>query len=315
MLAGTAGVHAQEVAAAPAVTATDDDGFVAAHRGFWRAFSNRDLWGISELWDIKDPLTSAILPAASTPSVGWLAVADSFRHSFAHNRNIKIDVKPIRWQRQDDVAWLVSAVRFEAIQTQTGQPIRMDRMLVTEIFERRRGAWKMIHYHAHFPSFDLPGLEPNSSDVIPVPIRTRDGAARPGDDEIWGLYERFYAALEGRDLDGMMDIFSADGTVTALLPKSPVPFVGRDNVSSSWKRSFDEIDGLEIEASHTTLGGSDQVAWIMEYGSMQMILKDAPYKVLYFPIMATYVFRKEPVGWRLAHYHSHLSVFDDGHSH
>jgi ketosteroid isomerase-like protein len=299
---------------APEVDAPDA-AVQAVHRDFWRAFASRDLWGIGQTWDTRESTVTALMPASSTPAIGWQPVSDSFRRAFAHNRDIKVNVQVLQSQQVGEWGWVIAAVKFEAIQTQTGQRVKMDRMFVTEIMHKRGADWKIVHYHAHFPGFDVPGLEPQMSNVISVPIKVRSGSPQPEDDEIWKLQERFRAALQKKSAHEMAELF-ARTTPIVLLPKSPFPFLGADKVASGWKRSFDEIDQIQLEANHSILGGDGKdLAWAMEYGTLEMVLSGTTYQVLYFPVMTTFIFRKEADGWRIALYHSHLAVFDDGHAH
>lgn len=285
------------------------------HGKFWRAFEKRDLWEISQLWNTTEPLVSSMFPASGTPAVSWPLVSDGFRKSFSHNRDIKINVRDLHIEQHGDIGWVVSAVRFEAIQTQTGQRVLMDRMLVTEVMERKEGKWKMVHYHAHFPGFEVPGLEPNPSDVIPVPVKLRAGANQLGDDDAMQVLAKFQAAVQDKNIDAVKQLFVAEHP-TMLLPRSPYPFIGNVNVAAGWTRSFEEISDVMIEPTRTVLSGAgSDLRWVMEFGSIEMILNKETYKVMHYPVLTTYILKREAAGWRIAHYHSHLSVFDDGHSH
>src|ERR1700722_13234734 len=127
----------------------------AVNERFWAAFAARDLWSIGRLWAKTDAVT-AIFPADSTPSVGWENIRESFRRSFAHNRDVRVDAQVVRVGAEGNAAWLVDAVRFEAVQTQTGQSVVMDRILGTKLFERSGdGQWRLIHFHMHFPGFSI----------------------------------------------------------------------------------------------------------------------------------------------------------------
>jgi SnoaL-like domain len=121
------------------------DQIAAIHNSFWKSFADRDLWTIGQMWDQSDTSISAIFPAAATPAIGWDNVAESFRRAFSHNRDIRTDTRIIRTYRTGDLAWLISTVKFEAVQTQTGQPVLINRMFSTEIFALRDGAWKLVH--------------------------------------------------------------------------------------------------------------------------------------------------------------------------
>src|ERR1700761_831212 len=127
---------------APDGTYRDQIGTI--HSSFWKSFADSDLWTIGQMWDQSDKSISAIFPAAATPAIGWDNVAESFRRAFSHNRDIKIDTRIVRIYRTGDLAWLISTVKFEAVQTQTGQPVLIKRMFTTEIFALRNGVWRLL---------------------------------------------------------------------------------------------------------------------------------------------------------------------------
>ncbi len=123
----------------------------AGNERFWAAFAARDLWSIGRLW-AKTDAVSAIFPAGSIPSVGWENIRESFRRSFAHNRDVKVDAEVVSVRAEGSAAWLVDAVRFEAVQTQTGQSVVMDRILGTKLFERSGdGQWRADLFSCSFP--------------------------------------------------------------------------------------------------------------------------------------------------------------------
>ena len=86
------------------VATTDQPAVLSVHRAFWRAYQDRDLWGMSQIWDNANGNITAALPAASFTAAGWANVEENFRRTFIHNRDIKIDERVIRLHRQGNVA-------------------------------------------------------------------------------------------------------------------------------------------------------------------------------------------------------------------
>jgi ketosteroid isomerase-like protein len=279
------------------------------HDAFWKSFADSDLWTIGRMWDQSDASISAIFPAASTPAIGWDNVAESFRRAFSHNRDIKTDSRIIRSYRSGEFAWLISAVKFEAVQTQTGQPVLINRMFTTEIFALRKGEWKLVHYHGHNPEFAPPVTGPENMNVnVTVPKR------RPS--PVWTAYDKFSAAFQQKDLAQMFEVLDVDGDVSALQPMSPVPFLGLENVIASWKKTFADIESFTFDPQVLELSESGSTAWVTDLSQFHIVFKGDPNTVHHFHnVMTTLIFRKHGDEWRLAHYHAHLGFAFDDHGH
>jgi ketosteroid isomerase-like protein len=285
------------------------DELAPLHSQFWKSFAERDLWQISQLWAKTDANISAIFPASATPAIGWDNVAENFRRSFSHNRNIKTDSRIIRAYRTDDLAWLIGIVRFEAVQTQTGQPVIINRMLVTEIFARRDGAWKLVHYHGHNPDF-APQMEG------PESMTASGTVAKRSTSPVWLAYDKFGAAFQQRDLAAMFSVQDSDDAVSALQPTSAVPFLGLENVLASWKKTFADIESVSFEPQVLELSESETTAWVTDLSQFHIVFKNEPNEVRHFHnVMTTFIFRKQSGDWRLAHYHAHLGFSFDEHAH
>jgi ketosteroid isomerase-like protein len=295
------------IAVAPAGDIKDE--LAPLHRQFWKSFAERDLWQIGQLWAQTDPGISAIFPASATPAIGWDNVAENFRRSFSHNRDIKADTRIIRATRSGDLAWLIGQVRFEAVQTQTGQPVIISRMLVTEIFAHRDGAWKLVHYHGHNPDF-APQMEG------PASMTASGTIAKRSNSPVWIAYDKFGAAFQQRDLGAMFNVLDADGDVSALQPTSPVPFLGLENVLASWKKTFADIESLSFDPQVLELSETGTTAWVTDLSQFHIVFKNEPNEVRHFHnVMTTLIFRKQSGEWRLAHYHAHLGFSFDEHGH
>jgi ketosteroid isomerase-like protein len=281
----------------------------ALHNAFWKSFADGDLWTIGRMWDQGDGSISAIFPAASTPAIGWDNVAESFRRAFSHNRDIKTDTRIIKSYRSGEFAWLISTVKFEAMQTQTGQPVLINRMFTTEIFALRNGGWKLVHYHGHNPEFAPPVEGPENMNVnAAVPKRTPSA--------VWTAYDKFGAAFQQKDLAQMFEVLDSDGEVSALQPTSPVPFLGLENVLASWKKTFADIESFTFDPQVLELSESGSTAWVTDFSQFHIVFKDDPNVVHHFHnVLTTLIFRKRGDEWHLAHYHAHLGFAFDDHGH
>jgi ketosteroid isomerase-like protein len=278
------------------------------HGEFWSAFERRDLFAVGELWDRDNGSISAIFPASATPAIGWGSVSESFRRAFSHNRDIRISTKVVRIFRNENLVWLIAAVHFSATQTQTGQPVMIDRELATEIFSRRDGRWRMVHYHGHNPAFIVPPLPPENLTVNAVVPKRQPS-------EIWTAYGRFRSALQNRSLAGMFQVFDPDGEVAAIQPRSPVPFLKLENVLASWKRTFAEVESITCDPQVLELNEAGGSAWLTDLSQYHIVFKDNPNEVVHFHnVLTTMIFTKRNGEWYLSHYHAHLGFSFDEHN-
>lgn len=282
---------------------------LAAHQVFWKAYRERNLWAVSQLWDVSDEKIAAAFPASGKFSVGWGNIEESFRRSFAHNRDIKIDVRDLKVIERDNYVWIVSAVRFEAVQTQTGQFVVMDRMLTSELYRRKGDTWKLVHYHANYPGFR--SQPENPATMLAAAYPPAEGA-----ETIKGARDRFIAAFTQKNIGEIFDLFASDKDVVAIHPTSPIPFLGPENVVASWKKTFDDIEALTVEPMDSNISEDGDTAVVSELSQYHIAFKQNPSEILHFHnVLTTYLLRKEAGQWKIALYHAHLGFAFDGHEH
>ncbi len=287
----------------------DKNQIIDRHQKFWASFAERDLWTQGQIWDKDDKSISAIFPAASTPAVGWDNVSENFRRAYSHNRDIRADARVVRLYRAGDMAWLIATVRFAAIQTQTGQPVMIPRLFATEIFSKRTGTWKIVHYHGHNPEFIVPVEGPEN---MVFNVVTPKRSTSP----IWKAYDKFNAAFQARNLATMFETLDEENDVSSLQPTSPVPFLGLENVLAGWKKTFADTESLTSDAQVVELSESGPVGWITELSQYHIVFRDHPDEVRHFHnVMTTFIFRKVGDEWRLAHHHAHIGFSFDDHAH
>jgi ketosteroid isomerase-like protein len=275
----------------------------AANEQFWRAFSARDLWAMGRLWARTEDV-SAIFPAGSTPFVGWENIRESFRRSFAHNRDIKIDSHVVDIHAEGGVAWLVDSVRFEAVQTQTGQPIVMNRMLGSKVFERSGDTWRLVHFHAHFPGFA-------------IPEETQDGQAdaearvEPPSADIARVSATFYDSFSKRDLAAMAREWATDNYVSVIHPSNPAPFRGPEEVIASWKQTFSEIGAIHIRPRSVIWHVVGSVAWAVDMTEFCVVPAESAAPVHVRHVLSTQIFEKRRGQWLMVHYHGQIGFSFD----
>jgi ketosteroid isomerase-like protein len=269
---------------------------------FWEAFAARDLWSMGRLWE-KSEDASAIFPATSAPLFGWENVRESFKRSFAHNRDIKIKPRVLGASVAGEVAWLVGAARFEAMQTQTGQPILVDRLLSTTILAKSEGRWRVVHFHAHVPDFALPDTTHHMPRPDVAVVR------RPADD-VERASMAFHDAFANQDLPGMVRVW-ADGDVSAIHPSNRTFFVGRDQVIASWERAFADIDTLQITSRTSVKKARGSMAWLVEASEFHAVPANMGSTMHLHNVLSTQIFARDGGQWRMTHYHGQIGFSFD----
>jgi ketosteroid isomerase-like protein len=277
----------------------------AGNERFWAAFAARDLWSIGRLW-AKTDAVSAIFPAGSTPFVGWDNIRESFRRSFAHNRDVRVDAQVVSVRAEGTAAWLVDAVRFEAVQTQTGQPVVMDRILGTKLFERSGdGQWRLIHLHVHFPGFSIPNPTQHK------PMKLEPSVQPPAHDDVARASAAFYDAFTTRDLEAMARVWAPDDDVSAIHPSTPAPFLGPGEVMKSWKQAFSDIEMVHIRPQFSIQHVSGSVAWVVDMNEFHALLAERTSPVHLHNVLSTQIFVRREGQWLMVHYHGQIGFSFD----
>jgi ketosteroid isomerase-like protein len=275
-----------------------------ANEQFWRAFSARDLWAMGRLW-AKTENISAIFPAGSTPFVGWENIQESFRRSFAHNRDIRIESHVVGIQAEGGgVAWLVDSVRFEAVQTQTGQPIVMNRMLGSKVFEKSGDKWLLVHFHAHFPGFAIP------EETLHGQADEEARVEQPSDD-IARASATFYDSFSKRDLEAMARVWAKDKYVSVIHPSNPAPFLGPEEVETSWKHAFSEIGAIHIRPRSAIWHMLGSVAWAVDMTEFRISSAESSAPIYLRNVLSTQIFEKRRGQWLMVHYHGQIGFSFD----
>jgi len=274
-----------------------------ADEAFYKAFSDRDIWAMAQLWS-KDDSVSAVFPANDKPYFGWDDVRRRWQETFDHNRDIRIKSLAgaifANSDNEGQVAWIIDSTQFQSVQTQTGQPVLMPNVLSTKIFERHDGKWLLMHYHSSQPRLVLP--EASGEETASHPVTS----ASPAADNVKTVDDDFYKAFEELDLDSMGRIWSFSDNVTAIHPDFDVPFAGRKAVMMSWQGIFGHNASVVVYNPSDAIQVEGDVAWSV--GSYEFLAERRDNgKVVHLPkVLVTKIFEKQGLNWRLVHYHAHI---------
>ena len=269
-----------------------------ANTAFNQAYAGRDLWAMSRLWTKAD-YVSAIHPAHPTPFLNWENVRSSWKQTFDHNRDITIRSLAGFVHVAGPVAWVIDSIRLEAFQTQTGQPIVMDNILTTKIFEKQGGKWLLSHYHAHLPKLTTPNAEPFVP-FYPEANFSKAAAAVAQSNEV------FNVALLNSDSVMMEGLWADADYVTAIHPDFPLPFLGPQNVRSSWEQLFAGDPQITLDHLGRAFHVAGRIAWVIEATGFQAVWPATDREILYMGnLLTTKIYEKHGDRWLLIHYHGH----------
>ena len=267
-----------------------------ANERFYEAWTNRDLWAMSRVW-VKEDYVSAIHPAHFTLFQNWDNVRKSWKQTFDHNRDIKIRMLAGALHVAGDVAWVIDSTRFEAFQTQTGQPILMNNILTTKIFENHGDKWLLVHYHAHLPKFTTQANLHEQPPEGGTGVRLPDAAEEAN--------EAFYHAWSNLDLEAMDAVWAKAHYVSALHPDFPVPFLGWSNVRTSWQRIFDHNRDIKLRTRTDSKHLAGDVAWVVASTDLDATQTETGQHIHVDNILTTKIFEKKGDTWQLVHFHAH----------
>jgi ketosteroid isomerase-like protein len=270
---------------------------------FYKAFSDRDIWAMAQLWS-QDDRVSAIFPANDKPYFGWDDVRRGWQQSFDHNRDIKIkSLAGAIFAKEDnegDVAWIIESTQFESVQTQTGQPVLMPNVLSTKIFQRHEGKWLLVHYHASQPHLLLPEASGDARASNPV------ASASDAADSVKAVDDEFYKAFGELDLDAMVKVWASSGNVTAIQPDFDIPFAGPKEVMESWQAIFRHNTTLLVISPSDAIQVAGNVGWSVGSYEFLAIRRDTGDTVHLPQVLVSKIFEKQGGNWHLVHYHAHI---------
>ncbi len=303
LLAGTA-IMAVIAASGVAQERDDDDRAMSkvaqdvkhANERFHEGWRKRDLWTMSRIW-LKTDYVSAIHPAHGKPFLNWDNVRASWKWTFGHNRNIEIRSLAGALHVVGPVAWVIDSIRFEATQTQTGQPILMDNILTTKIFENRDGKWLLAHYHAHLPKL-LALPDPHHESDMGAAAASLPEAAEQAN-------AAFHRAWSEGDPGAMSELWAKVDYVSAIHPDVPVPFFGWRNVQQSWQRIFEHNGDIKLRGRTTSGHAAGDIAWFVGSAQIETAPGETGVRPQSASVLTTKIFERRGGKWLLVHFHAH----------
>jgi ketosteroid isomerase-like protein len=109
----------------------------------------------------------------------------------------------------------------------------------------------------------------------------------------------FYEAIERADLEAMMAVWAEDEEIVCIHPGGP-RLAGYSAIREAWKRIFENNARMSMRVVHQSHLRSPFVAVhsLMEYVSLR---ND---DTVHAPLVATNIYLRGPLGWRLAVHHA-----------
>jgi ketosteroid isomerase-like protein len=138
------------------LTPDDDlDSIVQANARFYRAFESLDIEEMDRVWAHGDHVR-CIHPGWCL-LVGWEAVRQSWEAIFEGSREMRFSIADVRPHVDVDLGW---ATCTENILSHARGQVAVTSLLATNVFERQRGEWLVIHHHAsHVVAGGAPGTQ------------------------------------------------------------------------------------------------------------------------------------------------------------
>jgi ketosteroid isomerase-like protein len=119
------------------------DAITEANAGFYRAFEALDLSAMEEVWAHGEHV-KCVHPGWPLLT-GWEAVRASWETIFLNTQEMRFTLTDVRVAAAGDLAWVTCT---ENILSDTDGRVGVTSILATNLFERDRGAWRMVHHHA-----------------------------------------------------------------------------------------------------------------------------------------------------------------------
>lgn len=115
----------------------------ALNRRYYDAFQSLSLEEMAKLW-WHDDVVSCVHPGWDIRH-GWADVIGSYEEIFASTRLIRFALGDVRVRVIGDVAYVTCVENLVSEEQAAGD--YLGAVLATNLFERRRGEWKLVHHH------------------------------------------------------------------------------------------------------------------------------------------------------------------------
>ena len=125
-----------------------------ANLRFYRAFESIDLEEMERVWAHAD-FVRCVHPGWALLE-GWEAVRQSWEAIFRSSREMRFSLTGVSIRVEGEAAWVTCT---EHILSEDRGNISVTSILATNLFERHRGDWLLVHHHASHVLAG-PGTEP-----------------------------------------------------------------------------------------------------------------------------------------------------------
>lgn len=127
----------------------------ANNRRYYDAFQSLDVEQVARMWWHDDD-ASCIHPGWDARH-GWLMVRNSYEEIFQNTKSIRFALGDVRVRVVGELGFVTCVENLVSEESDTGD--FLGAVLATNVFERRRGEWRLVHHHA----------SPFTSDEVDIP--------------------------------------------------------------------------------------------------------------------------------------------------
>ncbi|HJY45304.1 MAG TPA: SgcJ/EcaC family oxidoreductase [Propionibacteriaceae bacterium] len=193
----------------------------------------------------------------------------------------------------DDVAFVWALLRCGAPEEFSKNP---DMRLRLTLGLRKHGKrWVVTHEHHSFPDTSAADTSPNKTSFA-----GEAGAETNDEKELRDIHERWFAATEAKDIDGLMTHIADD--VVSYEHDVPLQHLGVANVRKVCQRGLDSAPGtITWQVPDMTVLVRDDIA--VAWGLNHMTAEQADGQVAESWSRGTRLFQRQPEGWRMIHQH------------
>lgn len=122
-----------------------------ANSRFYAAFESLSIEQMDKVWSHSDD-TICVHPGWDLVT-GWLAIRESWERIFENSKPMRFVITNTRIRIENDIAVVVC---LENIKTEANKEMVKFGVLATNIFQRNKDQWLMIHHHGSTVSNYLP---------------------------------------------------------------------------------------------------------------------------------------------------------------
>jgi ketosteroid isomerase-like protein len=121
---------------------SDADDVEEANARFYRAFETLDITEMDQVW-VHGEHARCVHPGWPLLG-GWDAVRSSWQRIFDNTEEMRFTLSEVTVNVGDDLAWVTCT---ENILSEVAERVSVTAILATNVFERTRDGWRLIHHH------------------------------------------------------------------------------------------------------------------------------------------------------------------------